>query len=79
MKRVCFLIFYFFSLYAQLPQKVIICGVCKDVAERVPYSIKIMEKIGALFADYCIIVYENNSSDATSTIIKEWAENNYNL
>lgn len=34
---------------ASIHEKVVICGVCKDVAGRLPFSIKIMEKIGALF------------------------------
>ncbi len=78
MRKLFFLaLFTFFApLYAQLPQKVIICGVCKDVAERVPYTIKIMEKIGALFSDYRIVVYENNSSDETPRILKEWERSN---
>lgn len=64
------------ALVAQIPHKVLICGVCKGVAERVPYSMKIMETIGALFSDYRIIVYENNSSDSTPEILKTWAHNN---
>lgn len=60
----------------KLPQRVIICGVCKEVADRLPYTINIMEKIGNLFSDYHIIVYENNSSDATPNKLKEWARKN---
>ncbi len=78
MKKLFFLFWFnfFVPLYAQLPHKVIICGVCKDVAERVPYTITIMEKIGELFSDYRIIVYENNSSDETARILKEWEGRN---
>jgi len=61
---------------AKIPQKVVICGVCKDVAVRVPHSMKIMEKIGDLFADYRIVVYENNSSDNTPQILKQWMQEN---
>lgn len=61
---------------APLPQKVVMCGVCKNVAARVPYSIKIMEKIGQLFSDYRVVVYENNSTDNTPQILKQWAEAN---
>jgi len=57
---------------ASIHEKVVICGVCKDVAGRLPFSIKIMEKIGALFSDYRIVVYENNSSDNTVDILKAW-------
>ena len=66
----------FQALNAYLPQKVIICGVCKNVEHRVKYSIKIMEKIGALFSDYRIVVYENNSTDKTPRILKKWQEKN---
>src|SRR5579872_168948 len=63
-------------LNAVLPQKVIICGVCKNVEKKAPYSIKIMEKIGSLFSDYRVIVYENNSRDKTPSIIRQWAATN---
>lgn len=60
----------------RIPHKALICGVCKDIAPRVPYSMRIMEKIGALFEDYRIIAYENNSSDETPRLIREWQEAN---
>lgn len=63
----------FSSLYGLLPQRVIICGVCKDVEKRLPHSIKIMETIGQLFTDYRIIVYENNSKDQTPKLLEQWA------
>ncbi len=67
------------ALSAQIPHKVVICGVCKDVADRVPYSMRIMEKIGALFSDYRIVVYENNSSDSTPDLLTQWAQKNSNV
>lgn len=79
MKKILLSLFCIFSLSAQISQKVIICGVCKDVADRVPYSIQIMEKIGALFSDYRIVVYENNSSDVTLQILKEWGQKNHRV
>lgn len=69
----------FVSLHARIPHKVVICGVCKDVASRVPYSMKIMEKIGAMFDDYRIVVYENNSTDSTATILRAWANANFRV
>lgn len=59
-----------------LPQKVIVCGVCRDVVQRLPYVIKVMEKIGDLFSDYRIIVYENNSCDNTPLLLKRWESKN---
>ena len=60
----------------KLPQKVVICGTCKNVAPALPYTINIMEKIGNLFADYRIVVYENNSTDKTPQILKNWSKKN---
>lgn len=61
---------------AALPQKVMICGVCQNVERPLPYTLKIMEQIGALFADYQILIYENNSTDQTLSILKKWQEKN---
>ena len=71
------ILFPIFS-YAQpkLPEKVLICGVCKDVEGRLQNSIHIMEKIGGLFGDYRILVYENNSKDQTPGILKRWSLTN---
>lgn len=74
MKRLFFfLLCSFFSFSnALIPHKVVICGVCKDESFRLPYSIQIIDKIGALFLDYRVVVYENNSTDTTPKILKEW-------
>ncbi len=56
--------------------KVIICGVCKDVEKAIPYSIKNLETLGALFDDYAIFIYENNSSDRTAELLKDWETKN---
>lgn len=59
-----------------IPHKVLICGVCKNVEPQLPDTIQIVEKIGALFEDYQILIYENNSSDSTKQILKSWATKN---
>lgn len=78
MTRIIFLILCSLSIYAHavIPEKVILCGVCRDVATRLPYTIKIMEQIGDLFENYRIIVYENNSVDQTPAILSKWAHEN---
>ncbi len=77
MKKIVALLFFLtFSLGAQLSQKTIICGVCKNEAKRLPSSIAIIEKIGALFSDYRVVIYENNSSDETPHILKQWQARN---
>ena len=65
-----------FSLKATIPEKVLICGICKNVAPRLTHSIKIMEEIGNMFQDYQILVYENNSIDRTKLKLQFWANIN---
>lgn len=71
-----FLFFFTTSLQGIIPEKVLICGVCKNVEKRLPYTIKIMEEIGSLFEDYRILVYENNSTDKTAEILINWMKSN---
>jgi len=76
-KRVCiFLLTLSFSAKAIVPEKVVILGVCRDVEKRLPKTMQIMEQIGSLFADYKIIVYENNSEDGTPDLLRHWASRN---
>ena len=76
MKHLLFLIFIL-PLFAGkagplINEKVLICGVCRDVANQLPSTIKIIEGLGAKFRSYRVIVYENNSTDATKDILKNW-------
>jgi hypothetical protein len=57
-------------------EKVLICGVCKDVETKIQHSIENIEKLGNRFKDYAVIVYENNSNDETASILREWAKKN---
>jgi len=57
-------------------EKVLICGVCKDTEKSVPFTIESIEALGAHFADYAVIIYENNSADNTPCLYREWAEKN---
>lgn len=73
-----FCLFCSFS-YAVIPEKVLICGICRDVESRLPHTIEIMERIGDLFQDYRIIVYENNSTDRTKNILQGWGQRNFRV
>lgn len=57
------------TVMAPLPYKVLVCGVCKNIGREIKHSIRIMEKIGELFEDYRIIIYENNSTDHTDHLL----------
>jgi len=65
-----------FFVEAVIPQKVLVCGVCRNVATPFLYTSQIMEQIGSLFEDYRIIVYENNSTDGTAHLLKKWQKQN---
>lgn len=77
MKVITPILFFMYSCSAStIQEKVIICGVCRDVETRLPYSINIIEAIGDLFQDYRVIVYENNSHDKTVQILQQWQQKN---
>lgn len=57
-------------------QKVLICGICRNVSFAIPNTIKSIETLGSCFADYAVIIYENNSSDSTAPLLTQWACSN---
>lgn len=60
-------------------QKVLICGVCKNTADAVPNTINNIEALGSRFADYAVIIYENNSTDNTAALYAQWAQRNHRV
>lgn len=54
----------------------VLAGLARDVAAILPYTIVRMENIGSMFADYRIVIYENDSADGTKDILRAWAERN---
>ena len=63
-------------LFALILEKVVLCGVCRDVAEDLPSAIQTVEEIGGLFVDYRVVIYENDSKDLTAQILTDWANRN---
>jgi hypothetical protein len=57
-------------------QKVLICGVARDVAPTMKNTIASIEALGARFQDYAVIIYENNSKDETAALLQKWAKKN---
>ncbi len=64
------------TAYAAKREKVIICGVGKNIAHALPNMVRKIEELGANFLDYQVIVYENNSTDNTAALLKQWAKAN---
>lgn len=60
----------------KMQSQVLICGICKDIAQAIPNTITNIEKLGNRFTDYKVVIYENNSSDKTADLIKKWALKN---
>ena len=57
----------------EILEKVLICGVCRNIEKAVPNTIASIEKLGEKFLDYRAIVYENNSTDQTKQLLSLWA------
>ena len=58
------------------PEKILICGICKNIEPAAEYTIKNIENLGNRFTDYRAIIYENNSKDNTASLLSAWAEKN---
>jgi hypothetical protein len=74
-----FLFFLFFSLGVfgvDIADKVLICGVCRDVEAAFSNTVQSIEALGARFLDYRVIIYENNSKDHTKELFTKWSEKN---
>jgi hypothetical protein len=61
---------------APLQDKVLICGIGKNVESAVPNTIASITALGAHFSDYRVVIYENNSKDKTKKRFQAWAKDN---
>jgi len=57
-------------------QKAVLCGLARNVAAVLPRTMARMERLGNLFADYRIVIYENDSIDLTAELLALWGERN---
>ena len=54
----------------------IICGITRNDGETLPLTIRRIEKTGSLFGDYRVVVFENDSTDQTPTLLRQWEAQN---
>lgn len=57
-------------------KRILICGICRDVEKYIENTIENIEQLGSHFANYQVLLYENNSKDQTSFLLSEWARSN---
>ena len=57
-------------------RKLVVVGISRDNAIPLPNVIENIEFTGAQFEDYRVIIFENDSSDGTKEILKDWAIGN---
>ncbi len=56
--------------------RVIITGIARDNIKDLPVMIRHIEYVGSFFADYRVIVFENDSSDGTAEALASWSKRN---
>jgi len=56
--------------------RVTIAGITRDNAADSPVMMRHIEHIGGLFADYLVILFENDSRDGTQAILHDWETKN---
>lgn len=60
---------------AMATTRVVITGLARDVGRILPLTIRRVENLGRCFADFRVVVYENDSSDNTRLLLAQWAGN----
>lgn len=61
---------------AMAQARVAITGLARNLGSVLPTTIARVERLGRLFADHRVIVYENDSTDDTKLILRSWAARN---
>lgn len=54
----------------------VICGVARNVGAVLPRTIARIEQLGRMFADYRVVLYENDSQDGTAEALAAWEGEN---
>ena len=57
-------------------RRVVIAGLARDLESILPLTIRRIEQLGQLFADYRVVIYENDSTDRTAELLRAWARDN---
>lgn len=55
---------------------VTICGMARNIGNILPVTISRLQKIGSNFADYAVVIVENDSEDNTKQVLSDLADKN---
>lgn len=58
---------------------VFICGLARNIATTIPYTIARIERLASMFKNADIFIYENDSEDATRDLLVDWEFSSTNV
>ncbi len=64
------------GLCLAVKSKVVVVGMARNVADVLPLSLQRLEKICSLFRDWGCVIVENDSTDATKDILRQYESDN---
>jgi hypothetical protein len=56
--------------------RIVFCGLARNVGDLLPATIARIERLAESFADYRVLIYENDSDDSTPAQLAQWAATN---
>lgn len=56
--------------------RIVFAGLCINIEQNVPLLIQRLEYLGSWFADYKVVIFENDSSDNTRYLLLDWQKKN---
>lgn len=57
-------------------RRVVLCGLCRNVRHFLPKFAARVERLGAMFREYRVVLFENDSTDATLEFLRDWRKIN---
>ncbi len=54
----------------------VICGLARDVEQILSQTIARIDRLGQMFEDYRVVIFENDSQDGTKSLLSDWASRN---
>jgi hypothetical protein len=56
--------------------RVVFCGACHNARPFLPRTAARVERLGAMFRDYCVVICDDESTDSTLEFLHDWQKNN---